>query len=165
MVSKIECLNAASGVCSGFNIDSESPLVDLTDNDDSGIPCGCFLWEEGGQGGKAFVAYNGGAICNDGSDTRAHLVCKKEPEEENPFQFDGVVDIVSFEKGEIDVFWDPPTYFGEFENLDLEAITYHVFVALGEFDFKSELGNSTIEVLIDDFSSDISNQMQYASDW
>ena len=76
--------------------------------------------------------------------------------EENPFQFDGIENAVSVYEGEINLFWDPPTYNGEYLDIsDSEDVIYHIFVALGDFEFETSFDH---EALRETFESDVTKQ-------
>ena len=155
-VSEDECLYAATSVCTkDFDIGDNPQLLNLS-GFGGNIPCGCFLWEVKGEG-QAYVAYNGDAVCNSGNED-AFLVCEKEVEPPNPFVFNGVVDLYSFSSGEGIIFWDPPTYYGQFDTLDFETVGYHIFITVGDYNFEEELETMRIDELGVVFDADADKQ-------
>ena len=64
--------------------------------------------------------------------------------------FAGIEDVYSYDKGEIDIGWDVPYYDGNVADLE-GVVTYHIFIALGLFNYSSTLMNQTVDQLILEF--------------
>ncbi len=71
------------------------------------------------------------------------------PSEVPTLDFDGIEDAYSFTLGEIDISWDVPYY--QDDVAELEGVVYHIFVALGMFDYTSALMDRSVEDLIPQF--------------
>jgi hypothetical protein len=95
------------------------------------------------------LCYGGIYTCTDGVPTAA-------PTMELYVDFDGIEDVYSFDKGELDISWDIPVYDGILEFQD--EITYHIFVALETFDYELALAEISMAQLISNFLSEPSFQ-------
>ncbi|GFH50342.1 hypothetical protein CTEN210_06818 [Chaetoceros tenuissimus] len=71
-----------------------------------------------------------------------------------PIRFDGIKEVISIERGIIDLEWKEPILGDDFLPFNMSEIVYHVFVSAGEFNFTDALNSTDVLSLANFFQGE-----------